>query len=348
MAALWSGESYLRVHLCYPFEKELIESSLRRGQLIQHEALEGAFSSFGLGTLPAFRWAGSAEVKLTFAPDRRLGSGKPVPELAVDTDLLASELPEPDEEDERTDVTGEGSEYGSSVWARPITLEPGDEVWWAREGSEVEVLTEGCHSWRPIPKLVNGDEVIVPRGEGRDELFSRLVAAAHTRDDLQAFEVFFRRWRAACWKVYDDCERSWGAVAVRMRKEGSRVGWQTFRNWAEGRTIAPDDIQDIVRIGRVAVDLLIVQQAPRLEAMARQVRSLHIRLGHLLSAAMTEAMAGGGANLNALVKLLGNDDAIELLDEFEIRIVRGVGAPEEVRWSQVGRVYNMSIARTLS
>jgi hypothetical protein len=133
-----------------------------------------------------------------------------------------------------------------------------------------------------------------------------------------------------------------------MREEGSRVGWQTFRNWAEGTTIAPEDTQDIVRIGKVAVDQVIVQQARRLEAMARQVRGLHIRLGHLLSAAMTEAMAGGGANLDALGKLLGDVNAVELLDEFEIRIVRDVGEPEEVRWSQVGRVHSMPIARTLS
>jgi hypothetical protein len=347
LAALWSGESSLRLHLCYPFEQGLLDISLSWGRRIQRETLEAAFLSCGLGVAPSLIWNGSAGVEFSFEPDRRPGSGKRVVELTMDSDLLVIELPEPDE-DAVVGSTGEEGYYGADAWARPITLEPGDEIWWAREGTEVEVLTEGRHSWRRLSLLGDGDEVIVPRGEGRDELFGRLVAATHSRDDLQAFEVFFRRWRAACWKVYEDSGRNWCTVAARMREEGSRVGWQAFRNWAEGRTIAPEDAQDIARIGKVAVDQFIEQQARRLDAIARQVRGFHIKLGHLLSSAMTEARAGGGANLDALGKLLGNVDAVELLDEFEIRIVRDVGAPEEVRLSQVGRVHRMPVVRTLS
>jgi hypothetical protein len=72
--------------------------------------------------------------------------------------------------------------------------------------------------------------------------------------------------------------------------------------------------------------------------MARQIRGLHVRLGHLLSTAMTEAMGDGGPNLSALSKLLGGMDATELLDEFEIRVVHEVGPLEEIKSSQIGRL----------
>jgi hypothetical protein len=101
--------------------------------------------------------------------------------------------------------------------------------------------------------------------------------------------------------------------------------------------IAPDDPEDIERIGRISGDKLIEVQYRRLAAMADQVRALHTRLGRLLSAAMAEALDRGGPSLNALTKLLGTD-ASELLDEFELRAVRRVGEVETIPSTDVRRL----------
>ena len=94
--------------------------------------------------------------------------------------------------------------------------------------------------------------------------------------------------------------------------------------------IGPEDPEDIRRIGKLARDPLVERQYRRIDAAVRQVRSLHVRLGSLLSAAMTDAMSGGGVNLEKLRELLGGIDPTELLDEFELRVVRSVEEPEEV------------------
>ena len=123
-----------------------------------------------------------------------------------------------------------------------------------------------------------------------------------------------------------------------MREHGSQVTGQSPRTWALGRVLGPEDPENIRRIGKLAGDPLVEGQYKRLDATVRQVRSLHMRLGSLLSAAMTEALSGGGANLEQLRAVLGGMDPSELLDEFELRSVRSVGAPEEVPGHLVRRV----------
>jgi hypothetical protein len=336
LAALWSGESSLRLNLCYPFEQDLLRRSLGRGHRAQTASLASAFSALALGSTPA-DWPELADVSLSFKPDARPPTGAEVIQLDVDSGLLVGEIAESEVEDGLV-LDGDERVDGGEVFAQGIVLEPGNETWWIREGGDIEVLADDRHSWRRVSQLEEGDQVIVPRGEGREQLFARVVEATHNREDLRAFDVFFGRWRRACWKVYEDCDQNWGTVTSRMRQAGSTVGWQTFRNWAEGRTIAPEDAEDIARIGRVAGDRLVEHEARRLDAMARQIRGLHVRLGHLLSTAMAEAMGDGGQNLSALSKLLGGMDATELLDEFEIRVVREVGPLEEIRSSQIGRL----------
>jgi hypothetical protein len=103
-------------------------------------------------------------------------------------------------------------------------------------------------------------------------------------------------------------------------------------------TIAPDDHNDIARIGRIAGDRLIEEQARRIDAMATEVRGLHIRLGHLLSAAMADAATGGGSNLEALTAIVGDVDVSELLEEFELRTVQRIENVQDVNITQIGKV----------
>jgi hypothetical protein len=167
-------------------------------------------------------------------------------------------------------------------------------------------------------------------------LFTRLVKNIHGHGDLRAFEVFFARWRAACVKASEACGNSLAALEERMASHGSGIGSQALDNWATGATIGPADPQDIGRIGRIADDSFVVEQGARIGAMMTQVRGLHISLGHLLSAGLSEVADGAGESLSKLSVLLGMD-ASELLEEFEVRHVRSVGPVQEVSSSLVGR-----------
>ena len=104
-----------------------------------------------------------------------------------------------------------------------------------------------------------------------------------------------------------------------------------------GETIGPEDGRDVLRIGQLADDELLKTQWTRINSMMADVRKLHVRLGHLLSAGLQEARNGSGPNLDKLSRLIGVD-AAELLEEFEVRTVRSLGQPELIRMSLLGKV----------
>ena len=200
----------------------------------------------------------------------------------------------------------------------------------SEKNGQVETLIASKVVYLRVDSVTPGMTVVVPKGEGREELFSRLVSATHKTEALQIFDVLFTRWRQACWMAHEAAGGSWKSLERRMREEGCELTWQSPRSWALGAVLGPDDPEDIRRIGKIARDPMVEAQFKRIDATVRQVRSLHMRLGSLLSAAMADAVRGGGESLEKLQQVLGGIDPSELLDEFELRAVRSVGEPEEV------------------
>jgi len=330
--ALWTGESTLRLHLTYPFESRYLEIVLRHGTAHQREASESAAKYYRLGTIPNGHPPPDLPIAYSFDVDARKVALQHPPDLTVDISLLLDDLELTDDSEEQP----EHAEAADTAQARPVILEPDGQIWWVREGTAVEALVAGAHHYVPLHKLTSGETVIVPRGEGREALFTRLVKNIHGHGDLRAFEVFFARWRAACVKACEACGSSLAALEERMASHGSRIGSQALDNWATGATIGPADPRDIGRIGRIADDRFVVEQGARIGAMMTEVRGLHISLGHLLSAGLSEVADGAGESLSKLSVLLGMD-ASELLEEFEVRQVRSVGPVQEVGSSLVGR-----------
>jgi hypothetical protein len=330
---LWSGESTDRILLLYPFEVDYMERSWREGCSSAQNSLAEAVSAFRLGLPPALLPIPTElEVAYKLPADCRRSeptNGTSV-EIGVDADLLFTDL-----NDELTLSKGGSPTSGVEMApAVPISLQPDGAIWWVRTGTFVETMTAGKYMRLPVEELHPGYRIIIPRGEGREELFARVVASAHTSTSLQAYEVLFARWRIACCKGHELCGKDWQRLEQRMREEGSSVTWQAYRFWMLGTTIAPEDPEDIRRVGRIANDPLIEQQYQRIAKMATEVRGLHIKLGRILSNAMAEAIEGGGPHLSALADLLGGLDPKELLEEFELRVVRSIGEPTEVPRSQ--------------
>lgn len=336
MPTIWSAECSYQLYLAYPFEVELLNAALGRAARERVSALSDAARVLGLGSPPSAAEQVVIDVAFTLDVDRRLGSGDGAEiDLDVDAGVLfeavADDAVLPEEQTSDV-VTG----AAALVNARPVIVEPDGWWWWIREGRQAEVLVGDKVTYLGLDDLRPGMAVLVPRGEGREELFGRLVAAAHQRGDMQAFEVLFRRWREACWSAHGNCG-DWGEVERRMQADGSTVTRQSPRTWATGTVIAPDNPEDIRRIGVISGDKLIEAQYRRLGAMADQVRGLHGRLGRLLSGAMAEALDRGGPSLDALTRLVGTDPS-ELLDEFDLRAIRRVGLVQAISSSELRRL----------
>ena len=159
------------------------------------------------------------------------------------------------------------------------------------------------HDLRP------GMVVVVPRGEGREELFSRLVAAAHQREDMQAFEVLFRRWRDACWEAdiiistVPCCEEKQLAEKIKQVATG-KIVISLGGASVEGTARAESELQQLLPYSKVVRTLIPV-------ADAGTEQSQQVQEGNFLVA---------GRDEEAL------ETAIELLQQSGLKLVIGKAA----------------------
>lgn len=228
-----------------------------------------------------------------------------------------------------------------SVLARQVTLEPGNTQYWLPVDATAEVLVGSRYSSIPVSALTAGTTLLIPRGETRQELYERLLEAAHRDADVAAVTMVLDRFRKATWALHD-LYGSWDAAARALRIRGSSVlGGQTCRNWAEGRVIAPDDVYDIRRVAWLTKrdDLTMDRTWERIGIIATELRRLHRELGRVLSGAIGEAASGrSGENLRKISELCGGIDPGEVLEEFELRQIRSVSGPSSVSAHQLRKV----------
>jgi len=240
------------------------------------------------------------------------------------------------------DVVGSSATAGGRpTLARPITLEPGDRVYWLPCEAQVEVLTGSRYCTMPVASLTAGLSLVLPRGESRDALYGRLLLAAHRDVDVMAVELLLRQFRRGMSELHDR-EGSWDDVARALRHRGSSVqSGSTCRSWSTGQVIAPDDPEDIRRVARMLYDdrMIVDGSWRRVAQIADELRRLHRELGRLLSAAIGEVASGrSGPNLQRLSDACGGIDPAEILEEFEVHRIRDVGASASVLSSQLRRM----------
>ena len=281
---LWSVEASQQMLVLYDFELASVTRRVEHSNELSIERLNHCCDRLGLGSLPPLTASAKIDEVINFDPGSR---ERPGVDLDVDLDVMFFD-PEDD--------TGASSEHSAAevdpATVIPIVLEPDGSRWLIRHDAQVETLKAQRVVYLPVDSVKPGMTVVVPQGDGREELFARLVTATHQSQDLQAFDVLFVRWRDACRTAYRDAG-SWEVLGQRMHAEGCLVTSQSPRTWATGEVIGPEDPEDIRRIGKLAGDPLVERQYRRIDAAVRQVRSLHMRLGSLLNAAMTDAISGG-------------------------------------------------------
>jgi hypothetical protein len=326
-----SGESNLRLHLVYDHEMATLHARLAT---FMDSAIQA--SADGLHIVGVACDRSSVRTTVALPEVRRFGSAKVAPPLAevslsVDSSLLWDDLGG-DSGVEFHDAASPGMTDDLV----PLVLEPGTDCWWVRSDATIEVIAGAGLRMKTIAELNPGDRLLVPRGEGREALFTRLVKASKTSEDMSALEVFLSRWRKACHNLYlqevtwDDCQRV-------MFYQGSRVGAQAIRSWANGTVIGPDNPQDVRRVGVLLNDSFLLKAWERIAAVMTEVRGFHAKLGHLISGAYAELPTGRGPNLTRICDIL-HIDAVEFLEEFDVRVFRNAGKPASKPSSLIGRL----------
>ena len=330
-AALWTGEAERSAVLIYGWEHTALERILEAQAYRADRATRSTLEAEGLG---APSQAGPRTLRIVEELRRSGPPDTEMPPITIDISPLTMDL-----EALEAAMTGGGDDPthehagDEQVKAVPVELEPGELILWVTEGATVDTLVSGRYYGRSVMDLRAGDQIIVPKGTGRESLFQRLVDVKHRDDDIHDLTDVLSRWRRACRTVLDVADNHREATEI-LQAEGLTVTTQ-LAAWASGDTIAPQDPEDIRRIGELVGDEWLSLNWRRVSMIATHLRGLHISIGHRISAAMQEVAEGAGPNLNALALELGSD-ASEILDEFEVAAVRGVLEPREVRSSIIG------------
>ncbi|WP_157719850.1 DISARM anti-phage system protein DrmE domain-containing protein [Microlunatus sagamiharensis] len=346
--SLFSGEANERVVVCDPDElvwlQRVLDEQTRRWDL----DLGATTAALRLDGLPSIE-VRPTKVLLGPLPLDERGAGSDVTPLQVPVlDLLSlfSEFDKavagaaPDEApsaDEATDAAAAGRE----VLAVPVRLVPGTTMCWLAADSTVDVIVGQAYTTSPATDLRAGMSVVLPRGDTGVGLFDRLLAASRQDVDVRAVETMLSRFRRAVLQLHD-ISGTWDGVVTRMQSMGSSVtSGATCRAWSRGDSIAPDDPEDIRRVGLLthSIELTGQEQWQRLGRMAEQLRGMRRDLGRLAARATSEAASGAsGAALEALSKAYGGIDVSEVVEEFDSHKVAAVGPASLVHAARLRRV----------
>ena len=212
---------------------------------------------------------------------------------------------------------------------------------WLGAGSFVDVIVGKEFATVSAADLRAGMSVVLPRSDAGIGLFERLLEASHRDADVRAVETILARFRRAVTKLYD-ISGTWAGVATRMRSMGSSVtSGATCRAWSAGNSIAPDDPEDVRRVGLLThtIELTGQEEWQRLGRIADQLRGMHRELGRLAAKATSEAASGSfGSALIALSQAYGGVDVSEVAEEFDVHPVSAVGSRALVPASRLRRV----------
>jgi hypothetical protein len=344
-SALVSGEPNEHIVAADADEKQWLDTLIRVADEDWTSATGAAAAYLRLGQLPRPHLGPARTV---FGPvhidHRGDGSGPPdVPVPAADisdlfmscSDVAMRLSPADDHEPDSRTVPGR------LVSARPFTLQPSGELYWLPSDARVETLVGTRYGSVQVTALRVGMSLLIPRSGTRDELYARLLRAAHQDADVLAVTTLLRRFRAAMWTLYAQ-SGTWEDVARELRHKGSSVkSGQTCRNWATGAAIAPDEVMDIRRVAWLTDDdsLILNRVWERLGALAEQLRRMHQGLGRIVSGAIGEAVSGRvGDNIRQLSDLCDGIDPTEILEEFEVRQIRSIGSDAVIPSGQLRRI----------
>ncbi len=255
--------------------------------------------------------------------------------LDIDFDRVVSAASEALADIGEADESQSASLSDETKELRPLGIGDG-LVWWLATEDAVGTLVHDHYRHRLVTDLRVGDLVVVPRGEGREELFTRLVQALHSSADVTDLDRMLARFRKACSDLYLHCGQNWAEANRRLKKSGAQATSQ-IRQWASGETIAPHHAGDVRVVARLVGDRELEDRWKSVDAVAREIRSLHMRLGRVISSALQEALEGEGPSLETVRSFL-DIEGLEILDEFAVHRILSIGEPRPVAASAHGSV----------
>ncbi len=150
-----------------------------------------------------------------------------------------------------------------------------------------------------------GDEVIAIHGQQRQSLYELLVSRLHRNPAIELHLALLDRWQdevEAGYVTWAGSGRTLDDLLCAMRAKGSDItSVSGVRLWVTGGTLAPQDAEDVRRLGEVLERRFVVANFGRIANAATRLRGLHRGLAQRLDNWLEEEATREGAGDDAII-----------------------------------------------
>jgi hypothetical protein len=159
-------------------------------------------------------------------------------------------------------------------------------------GKNAEVKEWFVRALRP------GDRVVFIHNQRRQDFYELLISRLHQHPGMIFHLNLIRRWQDDFVKAYRQWSlegtRSIGTLLDEMRNLGSElISPMTLRNWLQGKTLCPDEAEDLRRLAEILSMKYVVQNYRKISHSAKRLSGLHRGLARKLNRWLTSQAAGG-------------------------------------------------------
>jgi len=169
----------------------------------------------------------------------------------------------------------------------------------------VNVPTGAKIDERYVRALKTGDTVLFIHGQRRQNLYDLILSRIHRHPSIELHVALIRRWQEDFKRAYGQWEgqsvsdqrggghRDLNGLLRAMHQRGCNLSCAlTIQFWLAGRTLCPNDPEDLRRLAEV-LDLSFVRQHyRRIHGAATRLRGLHIGLSLKLNSWLRQQASG--------------------------------------------------------
>lgn len=186
--------------------------------------------------------------------------------------------------EQAVEVHFEGRWYGLFAPEETINV-----VYSGADGEQVEE--------RSIRSLRPRDQVLFIHGQRRQSLYDLVISRIHRHPAIELHLALIRRWQEDFSKSYRQWQRrglrNVNELLSEMQARGCQRGSaSTLRQWLQGKTLCPQDAEDLRRVADILNMDFVRQYYQRIYRAASRLNGLHRGLGNRINRWLREQAAG--------------------------------------------------------
>lgn len=150
---------------------------------------------------------------------------------------------------------------------------------------------------RFVSSVQQGDRVIFIHGQQRQNFYELIISRVHQHPSMILNLALIERWRTDFVNAYQKWKergtRNLDGLLRCLNDKGSSLkSSASLRRWLQGRTLCPDEVEDLRRLADVLAMDYVRQHYKRIEHAAKRLRGLHVGLSNRLNRWIEQQAAG--------------------------------------------------------